>query len=81
MKANLSGVGMHQFVAAGCAGKFGFASWRQAKEVADREREKAEPYRCKFCKKYHLGHPKKKARQQRVAELTAAEQYDYEGRN
>lgn len=52
-------------VSAGCDGKMAYASWDLATKVAgsisrrtDR-RVKLEPYRCPFCREWHLGNVKK----------------------
>lgn len=48
---------------AGCEGKVAFATFELAKQVADRhghnERPR-QPYRCRYCRSFHLGDVRRK---------------------
>lgn len=46
--------------AAACRGKAVYLTWtaaeRKARRMRHRTRERLEPYRCRFCGRWHVGH-------------------------
>ena len=48
-------------VEASCEGKRGYANWPVADRMAERTRRDTEdalsPYHCRFCQRWHVGHP------------------------
>lgn len=49
-----------------CFGKYPFPTWKQAKAVADKSREAAEPFKCPHCGMFHVGHRLKRKLKPRV---------------
>lgn len=39
-----------------CQGKHGFDTPELAKQVASRRKGSAHPYKCPYCRKWHIGH-------------------------
>lgn len=67
----LSSTPLADFVVASCDGKSSFECYAQAAAVArrhGRRGDKVHPYRCQYCRRWHIGTTKRGGRRRRWAD-------------